>query len=144
MTWNDYGDDKGIVVYDTADNTFERVTLHDPIFHKIIYTDDIDVSTFDYDECKHKIIKIIVEEKNDVFKFDKFCEKLHKQSPFAVDIIEKHLYQTDSDINTDVFDKDTLTILLEAVDEEAGMEIKDQKILKGMIMDIHKEATTTI
>lgn len=89
MTWADAGDPKYFHVFDT--DTRELTQIHNPhiIFQKYVYDDKtIDPDSYDVPSCTGKFVKVVVVNKTDFFKFDRFIDRLQKQSPVELKIAE--------------------------------------------------------
>lgn len=111
MTWSDYGDIRGFHILDT--DTLELKFIENPytLYEKIYYNDtNSDYSGFDYSQYKDKIIKIIVENKeNGKGHFENFLQRLENVSPHEVKIVDKleeieiSKTNTETDILTDLY-----------------------------------------
>ena len=69
MFWNDCGDTRGFHFFDTE--TLEHTPVNNPfqLFHKIFY-EDTDHQMFDTRRYEDKIVKVIVQKKTDIKKFE--------------------------------------------------------------------------
>jgi DNA repair exonuclease SbcCD nuclease subunit len=138
MTWNDYGDDKRIVIYDTDSNTTEDVYLSDNIFHQINYPDEIDDIVFD--DYRDKIVRVNVKKKDNPVDFDKFIDKLADSGLHNIDIKEEYLYiDTINDENDG--EVDTLTILLSSVENIDDLSTGDIFVIQTIIEQLYERAT---
>ena len=92
------------------------------------------------DKYRNKYVKLIVVNKNDLYKFDKFTDRLLKADSHEVKIIEDF---SDLDANTvsdDIVEntQDTMTLLGKYIDD---LDIKLEKSkLKGDISKLYHEA----
>ena len=89
FTWADVDDPKYFHVLDT--DTREITPVHNPItiFKKFVYDDEtVDYSNIDISEFEKKFVKIIVLNKNDLYMFDKFIDKLHSIETYELKIAE--------------------------------------------------------
>jgi len=120
MTWSDYQDPKGFHIFDTETREMERIWNPLTIHKKIIYNDKIkDYDNFDISPYHNHFIKLIVLNKTDDEKFDKFVERLYNEiTVYDLNIIEDY-----SDIKASVRDdivemgEDTVTFLNNYVDQ---------------------------
>ena len=141
MTWSDYNCSKGFHVFDTETRQLTRIVNPQKIFEKIYYDDtQEDYDGHDVDQYKSKYVKLVVVNKNDLYKFDKFTDKLFKADCHEVKIIEDF---TDLDANTvsdDIVEntQDTMTLLGKYIDD---LDVNlDKTKLKGDISKLYHEA----
>ena len=141
MTWSDYNCPKGFHVFDTETRELTRIVNPQRIFEKIYYDDTQEnYDTHDVNQYKNKYVKLVVVNKNDLYKFDKFTDRLFKADCHEVKIIEDF---TDLDANTvsdDIVEnsQDTMTLLGKYIDD---LDINlDKTKLKGDISKLYHEA----
>jgi hypothetical protein len=137
--WNDLNDPRGFSILDTS--TFETEFIDNPfeIFKRISY-EDTDSNDFDFDFYKDKIIKLVVNKRSDVKKFELFLDKLYNAGVHELKIIETIDIMENDDINIvdNNTSEDTLSILNEYIDSSA--EGNDKSKLKNIIQEIYKSA----
>jgi hypothetical protein len=113
------------------------------MFHKFWYNDGdknfVDKEV-DYSQFEGKIIKIIIQEKNNPYWFEKFVENIEKQNPIDIQIVEDHLnlnLEDDADIVDEA--ESTLDICRKYI---TGAEVKgvDKLKLEKKITDLYNEA----
>ena len=141
MTWSDYNCPKGFHVFDTETRELTRIVNPQRIFEKIYYDDTQEnYDTHDVNQYKNKYVKLVVVNKNDLYKFDKFTDRLFKADCHEVKIIEDF---TDLDANTvsdDIVEnsQDTMTLLGKYIDD---LDINlDKTKLKTDISKLYHEA----
>mgnify|MGYP001168139291 FL=1 len=141
MTWSDYNCPKGFHVFDTETRELTRIVNPQKIFEKIYYDDtQEDYDSHDVNQYKSKYVKLVVVNKNDLYKFDKFTDKLFKADCHEVKIIEDF---TDLDANTvsdDIVEnsQDTMTLLGKYIDD---LDVNlDKTKLKTDISKLYHEA----
>ena len=141
MTWSDYNCPKGFHVFDTETRELTRIVNPQKIFEKIYYDDtQEDYDSHDVEQYKSKYVKLVVVNKNDLYKFDKFTDKLFKADCHEVKIIEDF---TDLDANTvsdDIVEntQDTMTLLGKYIDD---LDVNlDKTKLKSDISKLYHEA----
>ena len=141
MTWSDYNCPKGFHVFDTETRELTRVVNPQKIFEKIYYDDTQEnYDSHDVNQYRNKYIKLVVVNKNDLYKFDKFTDKLFKADCHEVKIIEDF---TDLDANTvsdDIVEnsQDTMTLLGKYIDD---LDVNlDKTKLKTDISKLYHEA----
>jgi DNA repair exonuclease SbcCD nuclease subunit len=145
FTWSDYDDPRGFHVLDTE--TRELTFIENPykMFKKVWYNDSSDDflnMEIDYSQFKGTLLKVIVQEKSNVFWFDKFIENIESENPVDIQIVEDHLnlnLEEDSDIvneaesTIDIFKK-----YINGFDEKTINKVK----LEKKIVEIYNEALT--
>ena len=141
MVWSDFGCPKGFHTFNTETRELKRIVNPYTIFEKIYYDDtQEDYDKHDVDKYRNKYVKLIVVNKNDLYKFDKFTDRLLKADSHEVKIIEDF---SDLDANTvsdDIVEntQDTMTLLGKYIDD---LDIKLEKSkLKGDISKLYHEA----
>jgi hypothetical protein len=141
MMWSDYNEQKGFHIYDTETKQLTRIINPYTIFNKIFYDDTKeDYDKHDVSKYKNHYVKLIVVNKNDLYKFDKFTDKLFKADCHEVKIIEDF---TDLDANTvsdDIVEnsQDTMTLLGKYIDD---LDVNlDKTKLKTDISKLYHEA----
>ena len=139
--WNDFEDPKGFHIFDTGTRELERIVNSYTLFKKIYYDDtQEDYDNHDVRIYSGKYVKLVVVNKNDLYKFDKFTDKLFKADCHEVKIIEDF---TDLDANTvsdDIVEnsQDTMTLLGKYIDD---LDVNlDKTKLKGDISKLYHEA----
>lgn len=143
MTWSDFDDTKGFHIFDTDTRELEFIENPYKMFHKIQYNDQDKIMeqivNQDFSPYQNSFVKVIVSEKNNPYWFDMFIEKLEKNDPVHVQVVEDHLnldLESDDDIVNEA--EDTLTILSKYID---GLEASvDKSKLETTIKDLYSEA----
>jgi len=127
FTWADVDDPKYFHILDTE--TREVTPVRNPItmFKKVIYDDTkTDYDKVDVSEYEKKFIKLIVVNKNDLYMFDKFVDKLQSIQTYELKIAENfEEYMGDSVEDEKVSLEDTTTLLdsyVEAVETDLDKE----------------------
>jgi len=137
MFWNDVNDEnRGFHLFDTE--TLEHTPVNNPYrLHKIIYYNDQDYQLFDARELENKIVKVVVRNKSDGKKFEKFIDKLYSANVAELKVIENFGLQEAEEF--EAFEsEDTLSILNRYVQES---EVKlDKSRIQKMIQETYQEA----
>ena len=116
--WSDYNDPRGFVVFDTEtrDMVFHRNPFR--IFHMVAY-DDVknpniveNINATDYSKFKDCYVKIVCVNKTNPYAFDILLDKLYKEQPADISIVEDVNSFIDNNVD-DLVDEaqDTITIL---------------------------------
>jgi len=136
LYWSDYNDKRGFTIFDTE--TYELTKIDNPYeMFKICYYDEdnVEEDLSAYEGC---IVKLIVKNKTDHKKYEKFLDNLNKIEPYELKVIENIQINSDFDADEAVENEDTLTLLKRYVDES---EIKLNKSrIKDLIQSIYKES----
>lgn len=135
LYWADYNDKRGFAIFDT--DTYELEYIDNPyqMFKIINYRDDAVYNLNEYDNC---IVKLIIKEKKDKIKYEKFLDWLLEQNIQDLKIIEDVIINDDIDVEHEVQNEDTLSLLKKYVDES---EIQLNKIrIKEILNQIYKES----
>jgi DNA repair exonuclease SbcCD nuclease subunit len=137
MFWSDVDDKRGFTIFDTKTYELEQINNPNEIFYRIFY-DENDDNTFNKTYLKDKIVKIVVRNKTDQLKFDKFIDKVLKSNPLEMKIAET-LEIDDEEFNYDETDfEDTLSILNKYV-QEVEFDL-DKNMVKELIKEVYQEA----
>ena len=137
MFWNDVDDEnRGFHLFDTE--TLEHTPVNNPYrLHKIIFYNDQDYQLFDARELENKIVKVVVRNKSDRVKFEKFIDKLYSVNVAELKIVENFGLTDDKEF--EAFEsEDTLSILRRYVDE-SEIDLDKSRIQK-MLQDTYQEA----
>ena len=143
FTWSDYDDPRGFHILDTKTRNLTFIENPYTMFKKIWYN-DVD-STFlsseiDYSQYKNCMLKVIIQEKTNLFWFEKFIENLEAESPLDIQIVEDHLnldLSEDSDIVNEA--ESTIDIFkhyINGFDEKTINKVK----LENKIVELYNEA----
>ena len=135
MFWSDVGDRRGFTVFDTE--TLEHFPVDNPysIFKLVDYVEDGMDKKQDFE---NKIVKVVVREKKNHFKFEKYLEYLYSQNPAEVKIVENFQVVEGEEILEDIQSENTLSILNRYITESEN-EL-DKSVLKNMIQEVYRES----
>jgi DNA repair exonuclease SbcCD nuclease subunit len=138
MTWQDAGDLKGFSVFDTETRELTFVQNPFTIHEKITY-DDKDKEPIDLKQVdiKEKYVKLVVINKTDLYKFDRFVNQLYEQEPYEVKIIEDLSEFNEGTIDSEINLEDTISILGNYIDsvETEGDKESIKTFVKGLYME---------
>jgi len=139
-TWQDHDDPKGFHIMDT--DTLEIEFIRNPftMFTKFYYDEDeIDLKKFDPSSFADKHVKVVVVNKKDFYKFDRFMERAYKTNPIEIKIIEDFSeFEADSQTDEELNVEDTLSLLsqyVDAIDTDA-----DKDKIKTLMRTLYVEA----
>lgn len=139
LTWQDYNDPRGFHLFDLETRKLEFVRNPYTMFTRIEYTDKeqepIDLDALD---LKQTYVKLIVVNKTDYYKFDKFIQKLYSKSCHEIKIIEDFSEFQDGEINEEINLEDTVSVLSNYVDSIETDVDKEQ--IKTFMRTLYTEA----
>lgn len=140
MTWSDYNEERGFHLYDLDARKLKFIRNPFRMFKKFYY-DDVknNYSLSDFSEYKDTYLKVIVENKTDLYMFDKVIEKFYNIGIHDLKIIENtQLISEDGDVET-IEHEDTLTTLQRYIEDMK--DNYDKSSLKSIIKSIYVEAS---
>jgi len=138
LTWSDYDDTKGFYVFDTNDLSIEFIENPYTLHTKVIYDNNVELDSFEVEYFNNKFVKILVTEKEDGKKFDKFLDMVYQCAPYDISITE-HIDYT-NDISDDELDvEDSMSVLLRSADSVNDDSI-DNNVLSKLIRELYTEA----
>lgn len=144
-TWSDYNDPRGFNVFDTETRIITFVENPYKMFHKFWYNDTINDfmnQDIDYSQFDSKCVKIIIQSKENPYFFETFIDKVQKQNPVELQVVEDHLnlgMEDDQDIIDEA--ESTLDIFKKYIQNVDAKGI-DKVKLEHTITELYKEALT--
>ncbi len=148
ITWNDYDDPRGFHIFDTKTRELTFIQNEYRLFEKIYYNDKsaVDWQNQDTGYYKNKVVKLIVEEKNNIADFENYVERLYKSEltdlTILEDLSEYSARYSDDDESDDVEVGNTSTFLNEYVDSMPDDNVKREERIKvkKLLQRIYDEA----
>ncbi len=139
LTWQDYNDPRGFHLFDLQTRRLEFIGNPNTMFERLEYDDTIsDPSTQEYQHLANKYVKIVVVNKTDFYKFDKFITKVYNVNPYEVKIIEDFSEFNEGEIDSDINLEDTLDVLSNYIDSvETDL---DKERVKTFMKSLYTEA----
>ena len=137
MFWNDVNDvNRGFHLF--ATEKLEHSPVNNPYrLHHIVYYKDTDHQLFDARYLKDKIVKLVVRERNDQVKFEKFVDKLYNSNVAELKVVENFGLPESEEF--EAFEsEDTLSILNRYI-EESDIDL-DRSRLQKMDQNVYQEA----
>jgi DNA repair exonuclease SbcCD nuclease subunit len=139
LTWQDYNDPRGFHLFDIQTRGLEFIGNPNTMFERVEYDDSLtDPSVKSYEHLKNKYVKIVVVNKNDFYKFDKFITKVYDSDPYEVKIIEDFSEFSEGEIDTNINLEDTLDVLSNYIDSVETDLDKDR--VKTFMKSLYTEA----
>jgi DNA repair exonuclease SbcCD nuclease subunit len=139
LTWQDYNDTRGFHLFDLETRRLEFIANHYTMFKRIEY-DDKEKEPIDLDalDLKETFVKLIVINKTDYYKFDKFTQKLYNKGCYEIKIIEDMSEFEDGEIDSDINLEDTVSVLSNYI-ESIETDVDKEKI-KTFMKSLYTEA----
>jgi DNA repair exonuclease SbcCD nuclease subunit len=149
MTWADYNDPRGFVIFDT--HTREQEFVQNPyrMFYKLNYNDELEnfaegyKPTFmDYSIYEGCYVKVVVVNKLNPFLFDIVIDSIYKSGAADISIVEDFT-DTTNENDEELIDQaeDTVTILSKYIDN-LTLNVENDK-LKSLMRELYVEALNT-
>lgn len=139
LTWQDYNDPRGFHLFDLDTRELEFICNPYRMFERIEYNDkEQDPIDLDVIELAQKYVKLVVVNKTDFYKFDKFIQKLYNKGCHEIKIIEDMSEFQDGEIGEEINLEDTLSVLSHYVDSiETDV---DKEHIKTYMRTLYTEA----
>ena len=140
FTWADVDDNKYFHILDTE--TREVTPVRNPItlFKKILYNDEsTDYSKIDMTQFENKFVKIIVINKNDLYMFDQFIDRLQSMDTYELKIAESFEEYLGESVDDEKVSLEDTTQLLDSYVEAVDTDL-DKDHLKVELRRLYTEA----
>jgi len=146
LTWHDNSDPKGFHIFDFGTRELEFIQNPYRMFNKIYYDDLLNeeelkqnLSDNYYEKYSNSYIKLIVKNKENLYLFDNFVDKLYQINPIDLVIIEETSEVLSEELDDIDETEDTITILSKYVDNLKTKEL-DQNKVKSILHNLYNEA----
>lgn len=141
MFWNDCDDTRGFHTFEPADQKLKFHKNPFKIFKKIYFNDSNGEFQYNAEEYSKTYVKVIVEQKQDYFAFEKMIDNLYKAGAHDIKILET-LVEEDLNEDPNLEIKDTVTLLNEYIDE-VEMSV-DKSNLKNLMRNLYIESLEVV
>jgi DNA repair exonuclease SbcCD nuclease subunit len=139
LTWQDFKDTRGFHLFDLERRELEFIPNPNTMFERVEYDDreqdPIDLDTVD---LTGKYVKLVVVNKTDYYKFDKFIQKLYNKGCYEIKIIEDFSEFEEGQIDEEINLEDTVSVLSNYVDSIETDVDKEQ--IKTFMRTLYTEA----
>jgi DNA repair exonuclease SbcCD nuclease subunit len=140
FTWADVDDPKFFHVLDTDTREIEAVRNPITMFKKVIYDDSKNnYDNIDMSQFENKFIKLIVLNKNDLYMFDKFVDKLQSVNTYELKIAESFEEYLGDSVEDDKVSLEDTTELLDSYVEAVDTDL-DKEHIKVELRKLYTEA----
>ena len=135
LTWQDYNDPRGFHLFDFATRQLNFIENPYRMFERLEYTDkEVEPIDLDQLELNEKYVKLVVLEKTDFYKFDKFIQKLYNKGCHEIKIVEDFSEFEAGEINEEINLEDTVSVLsnyIESIETDVDKE-KVKSYMRGL------------
>jgi DNA repair exonuclease SbcCD nuclease subunit len=139
LTWQDFKDTRGFHLFDLERRELEFIPNPNTMFERVEYDDkDCDPIDLDLIDLSGKYVKLVVINKTDYYKFDKFIQKLYNKGCYEIKIIEDFSEFEEGQINEEINLEDTVSVLSNYVDSIETDVDKEQ--IKTFMRTLYTEA----
>jgi DNA repair exonuclease SbcCD nuclease subunit len=139
LTWQDFRDTRGFHLFDLERRELEFIPNPNTMFERIEYSDrDQEPIDLDSIDLTGKYVKLVVVNKTDYYKFDKFIQKLYSKGSHEIKIIEDMSEFQDGEIGEEINLEDTVSVLSNYVDSIETDVDKEQ--IKTFMRTLYTEA----
>jgi DNA repair exonuclease SbcCD nuclease subunit len=139
LTWQDFKDTRGFHLFDLQRRELEFISNPNTMFERVEY-DDKEQDPIDLDsiDLTSKYVKLVVVNKTDYYKFDKFVQKLYNKGCHEIKIIEDMSEFQDGELGEEINLEDTVSVLSNYVDSiETDV---DKEHIKTFMRTLYTEA----
>jgi len=142
MTWQDYNDPRGFHLFDLQTRKLNFIKNPFTMFARVEYNDkDREPVDLDSLDLKDTFVKLVVVNKTDYYKFDKFIQKIYTKGCHEIKIIEDLSEFEDGELSEEINLEDTLSVLSNYVDS-IQTDVDKEKI-KTFMRTLYTEAVNT-
>ena len=140
FTWADVDDPKYFHILDTETRELEAVRNPITMFKKIVYDDNkIDYNDVDVSEYEKHFLKLIVINKNDLYMFDKFVDKLNSIETYELKIAESFEEYLGESVEDEKISLEDTTHLLDSYVDAVETDL-DKDHIKVELRKLYTEA----
>lgn len=139
LTWQDFDDPRGFHLFETTTRKLEFIRNPYTMFTRIEYddrgTEPLDLTTVDLSE---KFVKVVVVNKTDYYKFDKFVNLLYTKNSHDIKIVEDFSEYESGEVDESINLEDTMSVLstyIDSIETDA-----DKEVLKSYMRGLYTEA----
>jgi DNA repair exonuclease SbcCD nuclease subunit len=139
LTWQDFKDTRGFHLFDLERRELEFIPNPNTMFERVEYDDkECDPIDLDLIDLNGKYVKLVVVNKTDYYKFDKFIQKLYNKGCYEIKIIEDFSEFEEGQIDEEINLEDTVSVLSNYVDSIETDVDKEQ--IKTFMRTLYTEA----
>lgn len=138
LTWQDYNDPRGFHIFDLGTRNLEFIRNPNSLFERYEYDDTSNKEDPLFVNFTDKYVKIIVINKTDLYKFDKFITSVYKSNPLDVKIVEDFSEFTQGQVDDTIDLEDTSSVVENYIDS-LETDVDKEKV-KNFMKVLYTEA----
>jgi DNA repair exonuclease SbcCD nuclease subunit len=138
LTWQDYNDPRGFHLFDLNDRSLDFIQNPYTMFARLEYDDTGVLEDLDTLDLQGKYVKLVVVNKTDYYKFDKYIQKLYTKACAEIKIVEDLSEFNEGEVSSDINLEDTLDVLSNYID--SVQTDADKEKIKTFMRTLYTEA----
>ena len=138
LTWQDYNDPRGFHLFDLNDRSLDFIQNPYTMFSRHEYDDTGVLEDLDALDLQGKYVKLVVVNKTDYYKFDKYIQKLYTKGCAEIKIVEDLSEFNEGEVSSDINLEDTLDVLSNYID--SVQTDADKEKIKTFMRTLYTEA----
>ena len=138
LTWQDYNDPRGFHLFDFDTRQLEFHQNTYTMFARLEYDDTGTLDDLDTLDLQGKYVKLVVVNKTDYYKFDKYVQKLYTKGCAEIKIVEDLSEFNEGEVSSDINLEDTLDVLSNYID--SIQTDADKEKIKTFMRTLYTEA----
>ena len=138
LTWQDYNDPRGFHLFDLNNRSLDFIQNPYTMFSRLEYDDTKALDDLDALDLQGKYVKLVVVNKTDYYKFDKYVQKLYTKGCAEIKIVEDLSEFNEGEVSSDINLEDTLDVLSNYID--SVQTDADKEKIKTFMRTLYTEA----
>ena len=138
LTWQDYNDPRGFHLFDLNTRSLDFIQNPYTMFARLEYDDTGTLEDLDALDLQGKYVKLVVVNKTDYYKFDKYVQKLYTKGCAEIKIVEDLSEFNEGEVSSDINLEDTLDVLSNYID--SVQTDADKEKIKTFMRTLYTEA----
>lgn len=138
FTWSDVNDPKYFHIYDTETRELTPVLNPETLHTKIYYNEDTIKYFEDLSYLDNKFVKLIVDKRTDMKKFEQYVDRINQQKIYELKIAEDFKEFRGDNVSDDISVDDTSTLIYNYV-QEVDTDLDKSKI-NALLSELMHEA----
>jgi DNA repair exonuclease SbcCD nuclease subunit len=138
LTWQDYNDSRGFHLFDMNNRVLNFIQNPYTMFSRLEYDDTGVLEDLDALDLQGKYVKLVVVNKTDYYKFDKYVQKLYTKGCTEIKIVEDLSEFNEGEVSSDINLEDTLDVLSNYID--SVQTDADKEKIKTFMRTLYTEA----
>ena len=141
LTWQDYNDPRGFHLFDLETRTLEFIQNPYTMFYRLEYDDRTDLVDLGSISLENMFVKLVVVNKSDYYKFDKYVQHLYNKGCAEIKIVEDLSEFNEGEVAGEINLEDTLDVLsnyINSVETSA-----DKEKINTFMRSLYTEAINT-